>query len=65
MAKILNDFEIVRMNKNSLVLKDKGNGELVNITRTLFNNIENVDEIRIDDREHHGKWIEGRYWSRF
>lgn len=67
MTNILNDFEIVRMNRNSLTLKDKGNGEHVFISRTLFNNIDNVEEIRIVDRDvcGHSKWIEGKYWSRF
>ena len=65
-AKILNDFNIVKMNKNSLTLEDKGNGDRVFITRGLFNNLENVEEIRIVDPLENGtKWIEGKYWSRF
>lgn len=68
MKNLLHDFDVVRMNNSSLTLKDKGNGEYVYITRKLFNNLENVEEIRVIEREHHGcitKWIEGRYWSRF
>lgn len=65
-AKILSDFNIVKMNRNSLTLEDKGSKEKVFITRTLFNNLENVKEIRICDPLDNGaKWIEGCYWSRF
>lgn len=48
-TKILRDFNIVKMNKNSLTLQDKDNGDRVFITRDLFNNLENVEEIRIVD----------------
>lgn len=65
MGKLLKDFTIVKMNRNSLTLEDK-NGDKVFITRDLFNNMENVEEIRICDPLENGtKWIEGRYWSRF
>lgn len=65
-AKILNNFNIVKMNRNSLTLEDKGSKEKVFITRDLFNNLDNVEEIRICDPLDSGtKWIEGRYWSRF
>lgn len=67
-TRVLSDFEIVHMNRNSLTLKDKRDGTFVNITRKLFNNLDNVEEIRVVDRDYNGcmsKWIEGRYWSRF
>lgn len=65
-TRILNDFNIVKMNRNSLTLEDKGSKEKVYITRTLFNNLDNVKEIRICDPLDNGtKWIEGCYWSRF
>lgn len=68
-AKILNDFNIVKMNRNSLTLEDKGNKEKVFITRDLFNHLDKVEEIRITTVESDSgmgtKWIEGRYWSRF
>lgn len=63
---LLQDYNIVKMNKNSLTLEDKGGKEKVFITRDLFNNLDNVSEIRICDPLDNGtKWIEGRYWSRF
>jgi hypothetical protein len=65
-TRILSDFNIVKMNKNSLTLQNKGNDEIVFITRDLFNNLANVEEIRIVDPLENGtKWIEGKYWSRF
>lgn len=68
MEKLLNDFTIVKMGRNSLLLKDKRNGEFVGITRDLFNKLDKVEDIRVVDKEHDGgcsKWVEGRYWSRF
>lgn len=67
MEKILKNYDIVKMNRNSLTLKDKTSEETVFITRTLFNNMENIEEIRIVERTEFGssKWIEGRIWSRF
>lgn len=65
---LLNDFNIVKMGKNSLLLQDKGNGDFVCITRDLFNKLDQVEEIKVVEREHnggHSKWIEGKYWSRF
>lgn len=68
-AKILADFNIVKMNRNSLTLQDKSNGDMVLITRDLFNQLDKVEEIRIttveSDTGMSSKWIEGRYWSRF
>lgn len=64
----LDNFNIVKMGRNSLLLKDKRNGDLVCITRDLFNKLDKIEEIRVVEREHNGgcsKWIEGRYWSRF
>lgn len=67
--KVLSDFNIVKMNRNSLTLQDKGNGDMVLITRDLFNQLDKVEEIRIttveSDNGMGSKWIEGRYWSRF
>ena len=64
--RILSDFNIAKMNKNSLTLEDKRTHEKVFITRDLFNNLDNVAEIRITDPlENETKWVEGRYWSRF
>jgi hypothetical protein len=64
--RILSDFNIVKMNKNSLTLEDKGSHDKVFITRDLFNNLDSVEEIRITDPLENGtKWVEGKYWSRF
>lgn len=68
MEKLLKDFTIVKMQKNSLLLQDKRNGEFVSITRDLFNKLDKVEEIRVVEKEHDGgcsTWIEGKYWSRF
>lgn len=67
--KLLKDFNIVKMNRNSLTLQDKSNGDMVLITRDLFNQLDKVEDIRIttveSDTGMSSKWIEGRYWSRF
>ena len=66
--KHLENFNIVKMGRNSLLLQDKRNGEFVCITRNLFNKLDKIEDIRVVEREFngiHSKWIEGRYWSRF
>lgn len=64
--KLFSGFTIAKMNKNSLTLEDKRTHEKVFITRDLFNNLDNVEEIRIVDALDNGnKWVEGKYWSRF
>lgn len=64
--KLLKDFNIVRMNRGSLTLENKNTKEKVFITKSLFNNLDNVEEISISDPfGDEPKWIEGRYWSRF
>lgn len=64
--KLLSGFNIAKMNRNSLTLEDKSTHEKVFITRGLFNNLDNVEEIRIVDPLENGtKWVEGKYWSRF
>jgi hypothetical protein len=65
MQNLLEVFEIVHMNKASLTLRDKGNGEHVFMHRRAFNNLPIAENWRVTERIIDGKpskWIEVLIW---
>lgn len=65
MRNLLELFEIVHMNKSSLTLRDKGNGEHVFIHRHAFNQLSIAEDWRVTERIIDGKpskWVEILIW---
>lgn len=67
--KFLNEFNIVRMSQNSMVLESNNTGQRVYIMRNLFNKIMTNDNKIVDYTIVEGDrgilWIELLSWSRF
>jgi hypothetical protein len=63
--KFMQEFDIVRMSKSSLLLQNKKTGEHVYIHRNAFNKLDIAVEYRIVQREFMGNtlWLEVLCWE--
>lgn len=68
-TKFLNEFAIVKMSQNSMILESNNTGQRVYIMRNLFNKIMTNDHRIVDYTIVEGDrgilWIELLSWSRF
>lgn len=64
--KFMQNYELIRMSKNSLVFRNKSTNEPVFIHRNVFNNLDTaVDYRQVTFEDKPNIWIEILTWNRF
>lgn len=64
--KFMQEYELIRMSKNSLVFRNKSTNEEVFIHRKIFNSLDiAVDYRQVTPEGIHNIWIETLLWNRF
>lgn len=64
--KFMQNYELIRMSKNSLVFRNKSTNEPVFIHRNVFNNLDTaVDYRQVTLEDKPNIWIEILTWNRF
>ena len=64
--KFMQNYELIRMSKNSLVFRNKSTNESVFIHRNVFNNLDTaVDYRQVTLEDKANIWIEILTWNRF